>query len=121
MAKEDRILISYDRLKRQFVGITPELLTELENTFPTVNVVQEIKKMALWLMTPKGAKRKGNLKFILSWLTRSIPEAPTICQPVNFEDSDSPLPLLVKTYLDELWQGKDNLFHFNSKRMPKTR
>ncbi len=54
----------------RFQGILPDDIFRWQETFPAVNVEQELRKMELWAVA-NPAKRKSNwFRFITNWLSR---------------------------------------------------
>lgn len=62
--------IGFDLRSLRFVGILPEDIERWTETFPAVDVEQELRKMELWAAA-NPAKRKANwFRFITNWLSR---------------------------------------------------
>lgn len=108
MAKKE---IYYDRETHHFVGLTDELIKELESIHIGVDVKRELKKMGLWLLEHKA--RKGSLQFINRWLSK-VPPDPAYCVKFAICEADGPLAKTLKTYLEELWKNREHLFIINS-------
>ncbi len=66
--------ISFNRKTKSFDGMTPEILALLHEAFPGVNIQQQLKEMALWLMA--NPHRQGTQPFITKWLKKSMQELP---------------------------------------------
>lgn len=93
------------------MGLTEELIKELESIYLGVNVRQEIKKMGLWLL--ENHDRKGTLQFISNWLKKCRPD-PAYCVKFDICEKDGPLAQVLKTYLEELWKHREHIFILNS-------
>lgn len=101
--------ITFDRSTSQFSGLTSEVLKDLYDRFPCVDVDHELNRMCDWLLSDKGKKRAGTLSFIESWLSRA---------PVSKKRLDEILPDELKShlmkYLAELWKTT-NITRINQK------
>ncbi len=83
--------VFFDREKKKFENITPELISMLKETYAGVDVEQQLKEMALWLLNPANPHRIGNQSFITAWLKRNMnsksaeksikPYEPYVCPP----------------------------------------
>jgi hypothetical protein len=104
--------IYFDRKTNQFVGLTEEIIKDLESAYIGVNVRHELKKMALWL-SDKGKDRKGAISFIINWLGRTKPD-PAYSIKFDICENEGPLVMILKTYLEELWKHREHLFILNS-------
>jgi hypothetical protein len=115
VAKEKSTSVYFDREKLQFVGFEDAQLKQLKETYKGVDVDSELKKMSLWLTSPKGKKRKGNIGFILNWLNKASPSAssPTVNEELDPYVLDSPLKPLLLDYLKDLWKGREHILEFN--------
>lgn len=111
MAKDKRSTVYYDRDNRQFMGISESQLNDLKSIYKGVDVEVEIKKMCLWLESPKGKKRKGDIGFILNWLNNTTPTKAMIVSVINADESLTPM---ITSYLRELWKGKEHLLLLNT-------
>jgi hypothetical protein len=103
--------VHFDREKMCFVGIGTELLVKLRDTYKDVDVESELKKMELWLLSPKGNKRKGQLNFITNWLGNATPsqKAPEI-------EEDSELAPYLREYRRDLWKGREHILLMNKRK-----
>jgi len=64
--------IQFNRKSREFDGLDDKKLLKLKETYPNLDISQEIGKMKLWLEeNPKGKRRKGTWRFILDWISRT--------------------------------------------------
>ncbi len=115
VAKDKSTSVYFDRERLQFVGLEAAELKRLRETYKGVDVDSELKKMSLWLTSPKGKKRKGNIGFILNWLNKASPSiaSPTISEELDLYEFDSPLRPLLLDYLKDLWKGKEHILEFN--------
>lgn len=112
MSKDKRTSIYFDRKKLQFVNLEESYIKNLQETYKGVDVRFELKKMGIWLMSPKGKNRRGNGGFILNWLNNATPsQAPAISEQID--QSDSPLRPLLDEYIEELWKGREHILEFN--------
>lgn len=109
MAKDKGTSVYFDRDKLHFIGLDTAHLQQLKDTYPTVDVESELKKMGLWLTSSKGTKRKGNIGFIINWLNNASPKTPIEQEP-DLLEQDTPLRPWFDTYLKELWD-KNNALH----------
>lgn len=66
--------ISFNRTKKEFENLTPEYIQILKQTFPTVNVDQQLKEMRLWLI--ENTHREGTQAFITKWLKKNMADNP---------------------------------------------
>jgi len=112
VAKEKRTAVYFDRGTSQFVGVDAACMEQLRHIFPGVNIVSELKKMSLWLVSSKGLKSKGTINFITNWLAK----APVTQPPPAEVELDNPLRPHIDTYLKDLWKGKEHLLEMNKKR-----
>lgn len=118
MAKSKRHEIKFNRESMIFDGINELILKNLKDTFKGVDVEKELKKMGLWLSSPKGKKRKGNLAFITNWLDNCTPDfsnAPKAVEQIKNERIDSEINEFVENYLVGLWKDCTTLLMFNTK------
>lgn len=107
MRKESHTSVYYDRDAQSFVGLD---INKLKETFKSVDIDQELKKMELWLQSSKGKRRKGNLNFIISWLSKISPR-----KYVQLEMFDSSLLPYLDNYLEDLWKNRQHILEFNTK------
>lgn len=109
--------IYFDREKQVFVGLDGIHLQKLKETYQHVDVDTELNKMTLWLLSPKGKKRKGNIGFILNWLNNATPcFKPSMNDHLDLLETESPLRLLINDYLRELWKGREHILEINKKK-----
>lgn len=109
--------IYFDREKQKFVGLEGINLQKLKETYQHVDVDTELKKMSLWLTSPKGLRRKGTIDFILNWLNNAAPcFKPSMNDHLDLLESESPLRLLINDYLRELWKGREHILEINKKK-----
>lgn len=114
VAKGNRASVFFDREKRAFVGLDADSKKQLTDTYKGVDVDAELSKMGLWLLSQKGAKRKGNLGFIINWLNNASPKAPSIVEQLNMLEIDTPLGQLYLDYRKGLWKGREHILEFNT-------
>ena len=114
MAKEKHASVYYDREASKFRGLDSHILKQLEETYAGINILGELNKMGLWLMSDKGKKRKGNIGFIMNWLNNATPMPPSTSEHMDIIQSDSPLGHLVRDYLVDLWKDKEHILEFNT-------
>jgi hypothetical protein len=103
-----RSSVSFDRESGTFKGLDTSAMLELKEAFSNVDVDEEFMKMSIWLQSPRGKRRQGNINFILNWLNRA---------PASYKEEPvkSYLPSdHVRDYLERLWMGKEQLFRFNT-------
>lgn len=113
MAKDKPTSILFDRRKHQFSGLDDQKLAEIKQAFPGVDVNSELRKMILWLMSPNGLKRKGDINFVLSWLSRVIPK---VMPAEDNPEVRTALDPYFDEYLDELWKGREHILALNRRR-----
>ncbi len=101
------ISVYFDREKLQFVGLKEAEMKQLKDTFQGVDVDFELKKMGLWLMSPKGKTRRGTMEFIVNWLKNSSPSK------ADVTEHESPLRPLLNDYLKDVWKGREHILEFN--------
>lgn len=102
--------VYFDRDENRFVGIEA-VIEDLKEAYPLVCVDTELKKMALWLTSPRGSHHKGALTFVMSWLGRAKPSK----TPEIINASEEPLRPFVGEYLKDLWKDKEELLNRNQK------
>jgi hypothetical protein len=113
VTKDKHTNIYFDRDKLQFVGLSPEQILQLKDTFPSINFDFELKKMGIWLCSRKGKNRKGDLGFILHWLSNASPSYTTPTMEI-FEEIESPIRPFLDLYLQDLWKGREELLLLNA-------
>ena len=104
MAK--RKSVYFDRETISFIGITDEIRSKLVQTYNWVDLDFELNKMSLWLMSPKGCKRKGTLDFISGWLSR-LPRPIELFNQVSVPDSTN------SDHLEAIWKQAGPLLNMN--------
>lgn len=104
-------VVSFDREAKCFTGLTDDLMLKLSETFPNMDIEFQLKRMELWLLSPKGSRRKGSFNFILSWLSRSWAQIPT----GNVKDM-CPLDRAITRHLQGLWKNREHILKMNKKR-----
>lgn len=112
MGKES---VYFDRSTSQFLG-NKESFKQLQETYKDIDVTCELNKMALWLNSSRGLKRKGDIRFIMNWLNNATPSAPII---ERTDPVDSNLEPIMQDYRKDLWQGKEHILEFNTLRRKK--
>lgn len=110
MAKDKHISIYFNRKQLQFVGLEDANIKQLKEAYPGVDIDCELKKMGLWLMSPKGSKRKGNIGFVINWLNNASHGSAKI----EIEE-ETPLRPFLSVYLKELWKGKEHILELNKR------
>jgi len=66
--------VFFNRLESKFENLTPDLLQILKETYPGVDVHQQLKEMILWLLA--NPHRTGTQAFITKWLKKNMVEKP---------------------------------------------
>lgn len=112
MAKKSDNSVYFNRESLHFEGLTESVLTQLKEAYKAIDLKQELSKMMLWLQSPKGKARKGNIGFILNWLNNASP-SPSNTTQLSWFDDDSALTPYLQEYLQDLWKDKAHIFHFN--------
>ena len=105
--------VFFNRAESKFQGFSPEILKQLSESYPHLNIAEELAKMSLWLNSPKGIRRKGHIGFILNWLNQASKDVPT---QIDWFDKDSLLMPLLNEYRRSLWKNCKNLLEFNKIR-----
>lgn len=117
MAKEKRASVFFNRETFEFVGLKEDYINQLKSTYIGIDVDKELKKMGLWLASPKGDKRKGDTGFILNWLNNASPSKALLCSQQSESDQhDCPLRPFINDYLKDLWKGREHILEFNKTR-----
>lgn len=97
----------------QFVGIDEAVKKQLRETYKGVNVDFELEKMGLWLNSPKGKKRSGNIAFVTKWLNNAfLSQAHSVTE--QFDLMDNSLRPLFQEYLQDLWKNREHILKFNT-------
>lgn len=104
--------VHFDREKMQFVGLSAEVLENLHLAYERIDIESELRKMALWLTSSKGTKRKGNINFIMNWLGNAYP---TISNDNDLEQ-DSVLSPYLHDYRKDLWKGREHILLMNKRK-----
>jgi hypothetical protein len=87
----------------------------LRESYKGIDVANELNKMKFWLLSPKGASRKGSINFIINWLNNALDSKPA--QSVqNYEETPSSLRPYLDEYLKELWKGREHILEMNKRR-----
>jgi hypothetical protein len=112
MSKDNAVY--FDREKNEFVGLDDTLKQDLQKNYLGIDIEKELVKMKRWLNL-KGKDINGTIGFIINWLNNAVPSSPLNSTNgfFNFMEGDTPLANSFKTYLEDLWKGKANLFQFN--------
>ncbi len=55
--------------------VTNDVVQMYQHTYPSINIIQQLNEMAMWAYSnpSKRKTRRGILRFINSWLSRSKP------------------------------------------------
>lgn len=110
MARKKDNSVHFDRESRSFVNISPEIRSDLDKSFPEVDIEAELTKMKYWLLSDKGAKRKGEIIFITRWLSNAPVSMKQLPPKEHKETSIRPI---LNDYLKELWTGREFLLDLN--------
>lgn len=99
------------------MNLNEEVLALLRDSYKGVDIDSELKKMVLWLLSPKGKTRKGEIGFIMNWLSN----APVTKKQQDVPTSDdtagtSSLRPYLDDYLKELWNGREHLLLLNTRK-----
>ena len=86
-------VIFFDRSLNEFKNITAEFLKLMSETYPGVNVEQQLREMKAWLLRPQNAHYRGDQSFISSWLKRNFESLPPKTIPLAEEEA-KPDPFL---------------------------
>lgn len=112
MGKES---VYFDRNTSKFIGIE-EAFKQLQDTYKGIDVRAELNKMALWLNSSRGARRKGNIAFIMNWLNNATPAF----HPTERSDPiDTTLEPIMNEYREGLWKEREHILEFNTMRRKK--
>lgn len=106
--------IYFDRKRNKFFGITRDIKNQLKKAHKGVDVDAELVKMVLWLTSPKGLERRGDMTFILGWLGRVFPKPIKPDDSFDLMESNTKLGNLFKEYLTDLWKNKEHIFEINT-------
>jgi hypothetical protein len=117
VAKDKCSSVHFDRVKRQFVNLKEDDLVLLRESYVGVDIDAELKKMSLWLLSPKGKLRKGEMSFIMNWLSN----APVTKKQQDVPTSDDTAGTLslrpyLDDYLKELWNGREHILQLNTRK-----
>jgi hypothetical protein len=107
--------IYFDRSTSQFLG-TKEAIKQLHDTYKGIDVTCELNKMALWLNSSKGLRRKGNIAFIMNWLNNATPST-AIAE--RTDPIDTTLEPIMNDYRKDLWKEREHILEFNTFRRQK--
>lgn len=116
MAKDNRSTVIFDRETNKFQGLDDQIMKQLRETYPKVDIDLQLNKMSLWLMSDRGKKRKGSIGFIVNWLNNASPQVMGTTEQLDLIDSDSPLGHLIREYLEEGWKNNQHIYEFNTIR-----
>lgn len=108
MARGRSTSVYFDRGTKEFSGISSAMMEEFGKAYPDADVPTELQRMKLWLMSPKGQKRKGNLAFVMKWLGNAHGKAPDRPMHVQSTDHETPLRPFLDEYLEEMWQANNS-------------
>ena len=67
--KKPKMDFDYDTEK--FTNVNQEYLDKWKDTFPAVDIVQEMKQAALWLATNPKKRKKDVRRFLTNWFSKS--------------------------------------------------
>lgn len=81
-------VIFFSRDESNFVNLTSEWKSLMKETYPGVDVEQQLREMRAWLLRPDKISYKGNTAFISNWLSRSVGRQKTT--PIRTFDEDPP-------------------------------
>lgn len=84
----------------------------MQAAYPGVNVHVEFAKMQCWLLSSKGARRKGNTLFIMRWLAKAPKTMPVEGKAQHCTES---LLRLYNEYDEALWKDCAYLLELNTK------
>jgi len=100
--------VYFDRVTRQFSGLTVEVIARLKLLFPHVNINVEIMKMELWLDSEKGSNRKGSFQFITNWLSKTYTRPQESSEDPSFSPEQN-------NYLKDLWNNREHILSMNQR------
>lgn len=88
--------VFFSREERTFINLTSPLIQTLSDTFPGVNVSQQLNEMKLWLID--NPQRTGTMSFITKWLKKSFQDLPQpyVRQEESTREVDPELAQLMK-------------------------
>ncbi len=110
MAKDKRASVYFDRETLMFAGLDTAMLLKLKEAYKHLDVSSELEKMSFWLSSPKGSQRKGNINFILNWLSSA---SPSKSKAIPLDVGTSPLDPYLSEYRKDLWKGREHILSFN--------
>lgn len=110
MAQDKRSSVYFDRDTLLFMGLDNVIKKQLSDSYPYVDIDQELNKMGLWLTTPKGRRRVGNIGFIIHWLNNANPSVP---DKIHKKDV-SPIDQLLDEYLGGVWKKAEHILTMNA-------
>lgn len=70
-AKKWDKLISWDRDKGKFIGISDDLLDTWEKAYPAVNIEAQLLRADEWLKANPSKRKSNYYRFIVNWMSRS--------------------------------------------------
>ncbi len=114
VAKDKSTSVYFDRENLTFVGLTEAHIKKLQETYKSLDVSVELKKMELWLTSSKGKTRKGSIGFILNWLNNASPQGSVPSTSEQLDLNYCPvLGSVMQEYLRDLWKGREHIFELN--------
>ena len=112
MAKGKHTSVYFNRETFKFVGLTQEQVKRFKEAYKSIDVDSELRKMALWLASPKGTRRTGNMQFILNWLSNASPSF-SVPQKSTVDKQEVDLEPYLNDYLKGLWKGREHILELN--------
>jgi hypothetical protein len=106
--------LALDTAKKRIIGLTDAQISYLKEIYSNVDVDQEIKKMAFWLMIPENLQKNVGIGFMLNWLNNATNKPIKQKAFLDLLQADTPLRPVLMDYLKELWKGKEKLLEFNT-------
>jgi hypothetical protein len=82
--------------KKETYQIDPQLLADMQECYPAIDVDRELVRMRAWLIANPDKKKthRGMKRFINSWLSRARPE------PLNKPDDRG----FIEKHTDKSWR-----------------
>lgn len=93
----------------KFVGLTETYKKRLREIYKGVDIDAELSKMCLWLASPKGLNRTGEVGFILKWLNNALERI-----PVTNNEITIPISHIFDDYLKDLWKNAEHILELNT-------
>lgn len=103
--------VYFDRTTNQFAGLDEAIKLQLKEAYKGNDVDAELARMKLWLTSPKGKARKGNMSFILNWLNNAS-ASPVFAEPIDLDTH--PLSHLLEEYRQGLWKNCEHILEINT-------